>query len=245
MVGVVNRGSEWYNNGKQEDFVREGKEMRRREVNMLSGSIVKGLLSIAIPVMIMNVIQSLFNIIDMTILKNYDVSGGNSVGAVGACGAMITLITGLLIGVSAGANVIVAKYIGRGSKEQVERAVGSAILFSFVGGLVLAIMGISCAEVFLRWNNCPESLLADAVLYFRLYFSGVPILMVYNFCAAVLRSAGDARRPMVFLTLGGVVKVGLTFVFVAFFDMTVAGVAVATIISWAVSAGPDGSISPT
>lgn len=203
---------------------------------MLSGSIVKGLLSIAIPIMIMNVIQSLFNIIDMTILKNYDTGGGIAVGAVGACGSLITLITGLLIGVSAGANVIVAKYIGQGSKERVERAIGSAILLSIVGGLLLMAVGIGFAEVFLTWTNCPEELLPQAVRYFRLYFAGVPILMVYNFCASILRSAGDARGPMVYLTLGGIIKIVLTYIFVAFFHMEVAGVAYATIISWAASA---------
>lgn len=203
---------------------------------MLSGSIVKGLLSIAIPIMIMNVIQSLFNIIDMTILKNYNTGGGVAVGAVGACGSLITLITGLLIGVSAGANVTVAKYIGQGNKEKVERAIGSAVLLSIVGGLLLMAVGVGCAEVFLTWTNCPDKLMDQAVLYFRLYFAGVPILMVYNFCAAILRSAGDARRPMVYLTLGGVVKVVLTYVFVAFLKMEVAGVAYATIISWTVTA---------
>lgn len=210
--------------------------MARKDVNMLSGSIAKGLLTISIPVMIMNVLQSLFNIIDMTMLKAYDTGGGIAVGAVGVCGTLISLITGLVIGVSTGANVIIARNIGRRDQNGVDQAIGSAMAFSLVSGLGLAVIGILGAELFLRWTNCPDRLLSQATLYFRLYFAGVPILMVYNFCASILRSTGDSQRPMVFLTVGGVVKVASTFLFVATFKMGVVGVALATILSWGVSA---------
>ena len=211
--------------------------MLRKDVNMLSGSIMKGLLAISIPVMIMNVVQSLFNIIDMTLLKTYDAAGGSAVGAVGVCSTLITLITGLVIGVSTGANVTIARSIGRRDQAGVDRAIGSAMAFSVTAGIALAVIGISGAELFLRWTNCPDKLLEEAALYFRLYFAGVPILMVYNFCASILRAAGDSQRPMVYLTVGGVVKVALNFVFVAKFKLGVTGVAVSTIISWGVSAG--------
>lgn len=208
--------------------------MLKKDVNMLSGPIIPGLLTIAIPIMIMNVLQSLFNIVDMTILKNFN--AGDAVGAVGVCGTLISLITGLLVGISSGANVVIAKHIGRGDKDRVERAIGTALLLSVAGGVLLLAVGVSFAEVFLGWMNCPDKLLPQAALYFRLYFVGVPILMVYNFCAAILRSAGDSKRPMLYMTLGGAIKVILTYVFVAFFNMTVEGVALATIISWLVSA---------
>ncbi|MBR4287829.1 MAG: MATE family efflux transporter [Clostridia bacterium] len=208
--------------------------MAKREVNMLSGPIAKGLLSISLPIMVMNVGQNLFNIIDLTILKNYDV--GTAVGSVGACGTLIGLVTGLLIGIATGANIVIAKYIGKGDQEAVERSVGTAMLFSVLGGLFLTVIGLLFARVFLSWMKCPESLLDGAVLYFRLYFVGVPILMIYNFAAAILRSTGDSRRPMIFLTLGGFLKVVLTFVFVYFFHAGVTGVALATIFSWALSA---------
>lgn len=208
----------------------------KKEVNMLSGSIVKGLLTIAIPIMVMNVIQSLFNIIDMTILKAYDSPDGYAVGSVGSCGTLISLITGLLIGVSTGANVVIARHIGSGDKERVDKAIGTAILFSLAGGIFLMILGISCAEIFLGWMNCPTDLMEGATLYFRLYFAGVPILMVYNFCAAILRSSGDSRRPMIYLTIAGIVKVVFNFVFVAYLGMKIKGVAIASILSWTVSA---------
>ena len=210
--------------------------MKRRDVDMISGSIVKGLLTIAIPIMIMNVVQSLFNIIDMTILKAYDTGGGIAIGAVGSCGSLISMITGLVIGVSSGANVVIARNIGMQNQKTVNRAVDSAVAFSLVSGVLLAVIGLLGAETFLTWVNCPEKLFDQAVLYFRLYFAGVPILMLYNFCASILRSTGDSQRPMIYLTVGGVVKVVFTFVFTAYFRMGVAGVAGATILSWATSA---------
>jgi len=210
--------------------------MAKKDVNMLSGSIVKGLLTISIPVMVMNVLQSVFNIVDMTVLKTFDTAGGGSaVGAVGVCGSLISAITGLVIGIATGANVITARYIGSGDQDSVDRSVRTAMAFAVCAGLALAVIGISFAELFLRWTNCPEGLLSEAVLYFRLYFAGVPILMVYNFCAALLRSVGNARGPMVYLTLGGVVKVTCNLLLVGVFHLGVTGVAVSTILSWGVA----------
>ena len=208
--------------------------LRRKDVNMLSGSIVKGLFTIAIPVMLMNVLQSIYNIIDMSILQIYDT--GNSVGAVGVSGYLISLVTGLLVGIASGTNVVIARHIGRGDEESAQKAVGTAIVFSALGGLTLTVIGVSGARIFLVWMNCSETLLPQAVLYFRLYFIGVPITMVYNFCAAILRSTGDSKRPMIYLTIAGAVKVGATFLFVGAFKMRVAGVALTTILSWAISA---------
>ncbi len=208
--------------------------MRTKDVNMLSGSITKGLLTICLPVMVMNVLQSLFNLVDMTILKTYN--SGNAVGAVGVCSTLISLITGLVIGVSSGANVAIARRIGMKDPDGVERAVDSAMAFSIAAGLALAVIGVSFAEVFLGWANCPKELLPEAALYFRLYFAGVPILMIYNFCAAIMRSSGNSRGPMIYLSVGGAIKLGLSLLFIAVFRMGVDGVAYATIISWTVSA---------
>ena len=208
----------------------------KKEVNMLSGSIMKGVMTIAIPIMIMNVLQSLFNIIDKTILKIYDTDGGYSVGAVGVSGSLISLITGLVIGVSAGANVVIARYIGKGDKDGVEKSVSTALIFSVISGVVLLLVGVIFAYPFMRMLNCDPDLMDGAALYFRMYFLGVPILMFYNFCAAILRSSGDSKSPMTYLTIGGVIKVALTFLFVAVFKMQIVGVALATIISWLASA---------
>ena len=207
--------------------------MTKSSVNMLSGSILKGLLTISIPIMVMNVLQSMFNIIDMSVLKMYDTAGGGlAVGAVGTCSTLISLITGLVIGVSAGANVVTARYIGMKDKEGVERAVGAGILFALCSGIAVSIIGITFAEVFLGIVNCPDKLIGQSALYFRMYFAGVPIHMVYNFCASLLRSAGDSKRPMMYLSIGGVLKVAFNFLFVAVFNLGVVGVAISTIISW-------------
>ena len=209
--------------------------MKLKDVNMLSGSITKGLIAICAPVMIMNVIQSLFNIIDMTVLKTFD-ADGMAVGAVGVCGSVIVLITNLVIGIATGANVVIAKYIGSRDPERTARAVGPAIAFSLVSGGVLAIIGISFADVFLAWINCPEELLGRATLYFRMYFAGVPLLMVFNFATSVLRASGNAGKIMTISIVGAAVKVCATCVFVAVFQLGVVGVAISTICSWVVNA---------
>ena len=205
--------------------------MFKKNVNMLSGSIVKGILVIAFPIIIMNVLQSLFNIVDMRVLKMYD-TDGMSVGAVGACGTLITLITNLVIGIATGANVVVAKHLGRRDTAHAEQAAGTAILFSVMAGFALTLIGIGGSELFLNWMNCPEELLSRAVLYFRLYFAGVPILMVYNFCAAVLRSSGNSGQIMIISLAGSAVKLTFTYIFVAVFRMGIPGVSAATILSW-------------
>ncbi|MBR4305176.1 MAG: MATE family efflux transporter [Clostridia bacterium] len=207
--------------------------MGRNNVNMLSGSVTKGLISMILPIMISNVMQSIFSAIDMTVLKIY--SSDLAVGAVGACSNLISLSTALLIGISLGANMIVARRLGAGDKTRAEKAAVTAIKTALIGGLILMGIGVLLAETFLRWTNCHESLLPQAVTYLRLYFCAVPMLMVYNFCASVLRATGDTKRPMYFLLLNGVIKVILNFLFVARLDMDVASVAVATIIASLVS----------
>jgi len=203
--------------------------MKSKTVNMLSGSITKGLLSMTVPIMIMNVMQSLFNIIDMTVLRFF--SDDKAVGAVGACGSLLVLCTSLLIGISTGANVVVAQRIGAGDKARADKAVMTALIFSVIGGLVLMVIGVAFAETFLKMTNCPIGLLPQATKYFKIYFYGVPIMMLYNFCASILRATGDTKRPMYFLIIGGIVKTLLTLLFVTALNVDVEGVAFATIIS--------------
>ncbi|MBQ1244227.1 MAG: MATE family efflux transporter, partial [Clostridia bacterium] len=210
--------------------------MAKREVNMLSGPIMKGLLAISLPIMVMHVLQTLFNMADMTVLQMFDEGDGYAVGAVGVCGTPTALITGILIGIASGANVVIARYIGSRDKEKLSRAIGTATVFSVLGGLILAIVGFFLAEQILSLVNCPPELLSQAKLYFRIYFAGAPILMLYNFSAAILRAAGDTRRPMIYIIIGGIANVVFNCIFVGIFDLSVAGVAIATVISWIISA---------
>ena len=203
--------------------------LKNKNVNMLSGSITKGLLAMTMPIMIMNVMQNLFSIIDMTVLGQ--LVGDNAVGSVGACSMLITLCTCLLIGIAAGANIVVAKRIGAQDSERTKKAADTAIILALAGGLLLLIIGTIFAPTFLRWVNCPEKLLADAITYFRIYFYGAPFLMLYNFAAAILRAAGDTKRPMYFLLFSGGIKVVLNIVFITCFHMDVDGVGIATLIS--------------
>jgi len=207
--------------------------MRNKQVDMLSGSISKGLLAMTIPLMIMNVMTVMFSVIDMTVLGKF--TNDTAVGAVGACGMLVTLCNGLFIGCSAGSNVIVARHIGEGDKKRTDEAAGTAILFALLCGLFLSVIGVSFAEIFLKWTNCPPEILPLAVKYFRLYFMGSPIIMLYTFTASLLRAAGDTKRPMYFIIIGGIVKIILNFYCVKVLKTTVEGVAIATIASNAVA----------
>ena len=209
--------------------------MKHKQTNMLEGSIFRGLISMTIPIMVMNVLQSLFSIIDMTVLGV--MVDDNAVGAVGASSTLISLTTGLLIGIATGSTVVVAKHLGRHEEIDTEKAVGTSILFSIVSGVALMVVGLIFAKTFLVWTNCPESLLPDAVLYFKIYFGAVPFIMLYNFSASILRADGDTRRPMIYLTAAGIIKIVLNIVFIKFCGMTVEGVGYATIISNVVAAG--------
>lgn len=209
--------------------------LHNKNVNMLSGPITRGLLAMTMPIMVMNVVQSLFNIIDMTVLGN--LVGDDAVGAVGACSMLITLCTCLLIGIASGANIVVAKHMGEKDPQRMEQATNTAMLLSIVGGLFLAVIGIVFARVFLQLTNCPDKFIDDAVLYFQLYFSGVPFLLLYNFSTAILRSIGDTRRPMYFLLLGSGIKVVLNIVLIKFCSMDVDGVGIATIVCNLISSG--------
>lgn len=203
--------------------------MKLKNVDMLSGSITKGLLSLSIPIMIMNVMQSLFTIIDMTALKYF--SSDSAVGAIGVCGTVITLVTTLLVGISSGANVVVAKRIGQKDYDSINKSVMTAILTAITGGIILMIIGFTFAESFLRMIDCPPTLLPKATIYFKIYFLGVPVIMFYNFCASILRAIGDTKKPMYFIILAGFLKVVFTIVLLMISDMDVEGVAIATIIS--------------
>ena len=207
--------------------------MKKTNVDMLSGPITKGLIAMTMPIMLMNVIQILFNVVDLTALRFF--ADDDAVGAVGACGTLSTLCTSLLLGLSAGANVVVAKRLGEGNKERTDKAVMTSLLIAIFGGIILMIIGLIFAETFLRWVNCPEGLLKGATTYFRIYFCGVPLTVFYNFCASILRATGDTKRPMYFTNLAGILKMTFNILFLTLTDMTVEGVALATIAAYVVS----------
>lgn len=207
--------------------------MKSRNVDMINGNITKGILLMILPLMTQNVLQTLFNVLDMTILSKS--ASDTAVGAVGACGTLITLCTSLLTGCTVGANVIVARHIGEGNRTKTNDAINTAVAFALLGGLLLLVIGLCFARIFLQWTNCSETLMNDAVTYFRVYFMGVPVLLLYSSFASILRASGDTKRPMYFSITGGIIKVLLNYIFVYIFNFSVVGVAWATIISNSVS----------
>ncbi|MBQ8427344.1 MAG: MATE family efflux transporter [Clostridia bacterium] len=208
--------------------------VKTREIDMTKGPILKNLLICAIPLIIMNILQLLFNAADIAIVGIF--RGDDAVAAVGANTSLIGLITGLFIGLSTGANVILAKYRGKNNQDGAKKVVGTSICISLIAGFILVIVGIFFANYFLRWMGCPEEILPEATKYLTIYLTGMPVVMLYNFLASILRAVGDTLRPMVFLLISGVINVGLNVFFIKVFNMSVDGVAYATVISQVFSA---------
>lgn len=201
---------------------------------MLQAPLISGILFYTIPIILTSVLQLLFNAADLVIVGRF--CGSISVAAVGATGAITNLIVNLFMGLSIGAGVTVAHAIGSREEEATHRTVHTALPVALVSGIVISIIGVFLAPTFLTLMGTPENVLPLSSVYMRIYFSGMVFTMVYNFCASILRAAGDTKSPLIFLTIAGVINVALNVVFVTALHMNVAGVALATIISQAFSA---------
>lgn len=206
----------------------------KRHADMLHGSLLSGIIRYSIPLMLTSILQILFNAADLVIVGQY--CGSVCVAGVSATGNITNLIITLFLGLSVGCSVTVAHGLGGKNDNEVHRTVHTALPTAIIGGLLLTAIGVLFAEDFLRLMNTPENVLPLAAEYMRIYFAGMVFSMVYNFAAAILRAAGDTKSPFYFLTFAGVLNVGLNILFVTVFHMDVDGVALATIISQAVSA---------
>lgn len=207
---------------------------RGYEVNMTEGPLFGKIVRFTIPVMLSGVLQLLFNAADLVVVGRY--AGSTALAAVGSTGALINLIVNLFIGLSVGANVIVAQYYGASDHENVHQTVHTAVTVSFVAGLVLTVVGVILARPLLELMGTPEDVIDQSTLYMRIYFCGMIATMPYNFGSAILRAIGDTKRPLYYLTVAGILNVCLNLFFVIAFHMGVAGVALATILSQALSA---------
>ena len=208
--------------------------MKKRNQDMLQGPLLGSIISYTIPIILTSVLQLLFNAADLVVVGRF--CGSISVAAVGATGSITSLIVNLFIGLSVGAGVTVAHGVGSREDEVVHRTVHTALPMALVSGVVLTVVGLLFSEDFLRMMGTPDSVLNLSALYMKIYFAGVTFVMVYNFCASILRAVGDTKSPLIFLTIAGVINVVLNLIFVIFLHMNVAGVALATTISQAVSA---------
>ena len=201
---------------------------------MCEGPIFKKLIIYSLPLMATFVLQLVFNATDIAVLGI--LVGDDAVAAVGSTGAIINLMTCLFTGISVGANVVVARFSGAQNTERARKSVGCAVISSLLFGVFLVIIGILSVRSILEWTKCDPAVIDMAATYLKIYFLGMPIVMLYNFCAAILRAVGDTKRPMVFLCIGGVINVVLNVFFILVCNMTVEGVAIATVISQLVSA---------
>ena len=206
----------------------------KRSANMLNGPLWSSLITYTIPIILTSLLQLLFNAADLVIVGRF--SGSINVAAVSATGAITNLIVNLFIGLSIGAGVTVAHALGGNHAQEVHRTVHTSIPTALVGGVLLSIIGVLFSETFLTMMKTPENVLPLSAKYMRIYFCGMTFTMVYNFCASILRAAGDTRSPLIFLSLSGIINVALNVFFVLYLHMTVDGVALATVISQAISA---------
>ncbi|MBR1918046.1 MAG: MATE family efflux transporter [Spirochaetales bacterium] len=204
------------------------------KIDMLNGSIWNKLIIFSFPIILSSLMQQLFNSADIAVVGRF--AGSHALAAVGSTGAIVSLLINLFVGFSIGANVIIARCIGEENYSRVQKAIPTAYTIALIGGFSLIFLGWFLAYPMLEIINTPEEVLPLAALYLRIYFCGMPFFMVYNTGSAILRSNGDTKRPLYALFLAGILNVILNLVFVIVFRMSVAGVALATVISNSVSA---------
>lgn len=204
------------------------------KMDMLSGSIFRKMTIFALPLIASGALQQSLNSVDVAVVGKFD--SAQALAAVGSNGMIISLLVNLFIGISVGANVIIANYIGRQNEDGIRRTVNTVAILAVISGIILAITGNMFARPILTWMDTPEDVIDLAAVYLRIIFSGMPFMMIYNFGAAILRSMGDTKRPFYILIAGGTVNAVLDIALVLLFDMGVAGVATATVIANAVNA---------
>ena len=196
---------------------------------MTQGALLPQILVFAFPLILSGMLQLLFNAADIIVVGKF--AGSNALGAVGANSSLINFFVNIFIGLSIGANVTAAKYLGAKKPVEVSDTVHTSVVLAFITGVAIMVAGILLARPILTFMETPDEILDLAVLYLRIYFCGMPVMVLYNFGASLLRAVGDTKRPLVYLLIAGVINVILNLIFVIQFHMSVAGVALATIIS--------------
>ena len=204
------------------------------QIDMIHGPLAGKILLFALPLMLSSLLQLLFNAADVVVVGRC--AGKEALAAVGSTSSLINLLVNLFVGFSVGTNVVVARDLGAGREEDVRSSVHTAVAISLLSGVFLTVLGVTMARQLLVWTSSAPDVIDLATIYLRIYFAGMPVNMLYNFGAAILRAEGDTQRPLYYLAVAGVTNVALNLLFVIVFRMSVAGVALATIISQAISA---------
>ena len=187
-------------------------DMKSYEMDLSNGSLWKKVLVFSVPLMFSNILQVVFNMSDVAVVGKF--SGPIALGAVGSTSILITLFTGLLIGLASGANALTALYIGSKNAENIRKTVHTSAILCLGAGIVIAALGITLSKTILTIMNTKPELITDATIYLRIYLLGMPALGIYNFGNAVLSAAGDTKRPLYYLTFAGIVNIVLNLIFV-------------------------------
>lgn len=214
--------------------INKSEKHNAHQINMLEGPLGKKILLFALPLAGCSILQQLFNSTDVAVVGRF--SGSQAIAAVGSNGPLINLMVLLFTGLAVGANVLISRYIGQREKDKANEASHTVILLSVVCGFFLLIIGQFLSKPILVLMNTPDDVIELASVYLRIYFLGMPFVMIYNFGSAILRSIGDTGRPLYCLIISGIVNVLLNLLFVVVFDMSVAGVGIATVIADGISA---------
>ena len=205
------------------------------EMDMCSGPLPGKILRFAIPLMLSSILQLLFNAADVIVVGQF--SGSTSLAAVGSTGALTNLLTNIFLGLSIGANVLVARYYGARQEKDIRETIQTAMLIAVTGGVILIVVGLLVTYPLLELMGTPEDVIDKSATYMRIIFIGCPFMLVYNFGSAILRAVGDTKRPLYYLTVAGILNIILNLFFVIVCNLDVAGVALATIISQCLSMG--------
>jgi len=204
------------------------------EIDMTNGPLLGKIVRFAIPLALAGMLQLLFNAADIIVAGRF--AGSQALAAVGSTGALNMLIVNLFMGLSVGVNVLVARYYGASSYKDLSETVHTAVLTALACGVVLIFLGVGLSRPLLTLMGTPADVIDQSVLYMRIIFAGMPVQMLYNFGAAILRAVGDTQRPLYFLLMSGVINVLLNLFCVIVLHMGVAGVAIATVVSQCISA---------
>lgn len=205
----------------------------KNERDLTKGPIAKNLILFAIPLIITNIMQLLFNATDIAVLRF--MVDEKAVASVGATSSLTHLIVNLFVGLSVGSSVVLSRCVGANNVDKARRVVGTAVAISLIGGFMLLLIGLFASRFFLQLMGCPDTLIDGATKYLQIYFLGAPIVLFYNFSAGMLRAVGDTFRPMLFLMIAGVANVVLNFFFIAVCGLTVEGVAIGTVAAQGIS----------
>ncbi len=201
----------------------------RGGVEICTGPLLVNIFRFAVPIILSGLLQTLFNTVDAAVVGRF--GSATALASVGSTASLTHLLVNVFLGMSVGAGVAVAQAIGAGDREHVRRTISTSVTLSLLCGVLVAAIGVLFSRTFLRLMGSPEEILDGAATYMRIYFAGMPAIMIFNFGSSILRSMGDTRRPLYFLLCAGAVNVALNLVFVILLHMDVAGVALATVLS--------------